>query len=283
MDPFGRRYFIDHNTKSTSWEPPVTLDTLPSGWEKRRDSRGRVYYVDHNTRVGYRANDEQLEKFQATLETIETKRAFFLQTTTWQRPTAEAMRNYQHWQRQGQQVMQQCDQRFLYPTQSNNGQANPMMQYQVLTQQHLNPQQAPLNSRLNKNLAPTGQLGNAGALMAGPAEYDENGKLLGPLPEGWEKRLDPNMRPYFVNHQSRVTQWQDPRTQGEEIIEAPLPPGNCSGPVEADPMNLAVLDPGQSFAKNFSDENKHSSKLLLSFQRMGNERHSGWPKILHRS
>lgn len=153
------------------------------------------------------------------------------QTTTWQRPTPEAMRNYQHWQRQGQQVMSQCEQRFLYPTQSNNngaGQANanPMMQgYQVLTQQHLqNPQQAQMNPRLNKPT--TSQLGAAGALLGGAVEYDENGKVLGPLPEGWEKRLDPNGRPYFVNHQSRVTQWQDPRTQGEEIIEAPLPSGN---------------------------------------------------------
>lgn len=147
------------------------------------------------------------------------------------------MRNYQHWQRQGQQVMSQCEQRFLYPTQSNNNgggggggnQANPnqMMQYQVLTQQHLNPQQAQMNPRLNKNLTPTtSQLGTAGPLLGSQVEYDETGKVLGPLPEGWERRLDPNGRPYFVNHQSRVTQWQDPRTQGEEIIETPLPPGN---------------------------------------------------------
>ena len=127
--------------------------------------------------------------------------------------------------------MQQCEQRFLYPTQSNNsntnnGQTNPnqMMQYQVLTQQHLNPQQAQLNPRpLNKPT--TSQMGQVGTLMAGQVEYDENGKVLGPLPEGWEKRMDPNGRPYFVNHLSRVTQWQDPRTQGEETIEAPLPPG----------------------------------------------------------
>ena len=53
----------------------------------RRDPRGRVYYVDHNT-----------------------------QSTTWQRPTAEAMRNYQHWQRQQGQVMQQCDQVTFKPS-----------------------------------------------------------------------------------------------------------------------------------------------------------------------
>ena len=38
---------------------------------------------------------------------------------------------------------------------------------------------------------------------------------LGPLPDGWEKRSDPNSaRVYFVNHVNRTTQWEDPRTQG---------------------------------------------------------------------
>lgn len=37
---------------------------------------------------------------------------------------------------------------------------------------------------------------------------------MGQLPNGWEKRLQPDGRCYFVNHKSRITQWEDPRTQG---------------------------------------------------------------------
>uniref|UniRef100_A0A670Z9I9 HECT-type E3 ubiquitin transferase n=1 Tax=Pseudonaja textilis TaxID=8673 RepID=A0A670Z9I9_PSETE len=44
--PNGRVYYVDHNTKSTTWERP-----LPPGWEKRRQDNGRVYYVNHNTRT----------------------------------------------------------------------------------------------------------------------------------------------------------------------------------------------------------------------------------------
>lgn len=57
-------------------------------WEKRVDQRGRFYYVDHNTR-----------------------------TTTWQRPTAESVRNFEQWQSQRNQLqgaMQHFNQRFLY-------------------------------------------------------------------------------------------------------------------------------------------------------------------------
>ncbi|XP_040894200.1 NEDD4-like E3 ubiquitin-protein ligase WWP2 isoform X2 [Toxotes jaculatrix] len=81
--PHGRVYYVDHNTKTTTWERP-----LPPGWEKRVDQQGRFYYVDHNTR-----------------------------TTTWQRPTAESVRNYQQWQSQRSQLqgaMHQFSQRFLY-------------------------------------------------------------------------------------------------------------------------------------------------------------------------
>ncbi|XP_069385254.1 NEDD4-like E3 ubiquitin-protein ligase WWP2 isoform X3 [Paralichthys olivaceus] len=81
--PHGRVYYVDHNTKTTTWERP-----LPPGWEKRVDQQGRFYYVDHNTR-----------------------------TTTWQRPTAETVRNYQQWQSQRSQLqgaMHQFSQRFLY-------------------------------------------------------------------------------------------------------------------------------------------------------------------------
>uniref|UniRef100_A0A8C5TII7 E3 ubiquitin-protein ligase n=2 Tax=Neoaves TaxID=3078114 RepID=A0A8C5TII7_9PASS len=47
---------------------------------------------------------------------------------------------------------------------------------------------------------------------------------LGPLPHGWEKRTDSNGRVYFVNHNTRITQWEDPRSQGQ-LNEKPLPEG----------------------------------------------------------
>ena len=59
-DQNGRRYYVDHNSRTTSWNRPKPL---PAGWEQRQDPRGRPYYVDHNTR-----------------------------TTTWQRPTTQNVR-----------------------------------------------------------------------------------------------------------------------------------------------------------------------------------------------
>ena len=89
VDPIGRIYYVDHNTRSTTWKrpsedskvqqssnmeaerrnmmnrslpssnplqitvsPATTVGTgpLPDGWEMRYTSQGRPYFVDHSTR-----------------------------------------------------------------------------------------------------------------------------------------------------------------------------------------------------------------------------------------
>ncbi|XP_015672491.1 E3 ubiquitin-protein ligase Itchy homolog [Protobothrops mucrosquamatus] len=60
----------------------------------------------------------------------------------------------------------------------------------------------------------------------GNQDFTQNKEFdpLGPLPHGWEKRTDSNGRVYFVNHNTRITQWEDPRSQGQ-LNEKPLPEG----------------------------------------------------------
>uniref|UniRef100_A0AC34FUV6 E3 ubiquitin-protein ligase n=1 Tax=Panagrolaimus sp. ES5 TaxID=591445 RepID=A0AC34FUV6_9BILA len=83
-DPLGRTYYVDHTTKSTTWERPSN-QPLPNGWDMRRDNRGRVYYVDHNSR-----------------------------TTTWQRPTAEIINAHDQWQSTRTNAQENYNGRFLY-------------------------------------------------------------------------------------------------------------------------------------------------------------------------
>ncbi|KAJ8045159.1 Protein salvador-like 1 [Holothuria leucospilota] len=46
----GRKYYIDHNTKTTHWSHPLEKEGLPPGWEKIESQEHGVYYVDHNTK-----------------------------------------------------------------------------------------------------------------------------------------------------------------------------------------------------------------------------------------
>lgn len=71
--PEGRPYYVDHNTRTTTWVDPRQqqyvqmygpetgnhlasqtvnhLGALPSGWEMRLTNTARVYFVDHNTKT----------------------------------------------------------------------------------------------------------------------------------------------------------------------------------------------------------------------------------------
>jgi len=46
---------------------------------------------------------------------------------------------------------------------------------------------------------------------------------LGPLPEGWEERVHTDGRIFFIDHNNRVTQWEDPRISNPQIAGQAVP------------------------------------------------------------
>ncbi|XP_015364522.1 PREDICTED: scaffold protein salvador isoform X1 [Diuraphis noxia] len=46
----GRKYFIDHNTKTTHWSHPLEKEGLPTGWERIESDEYGVYFVNHISR-----------------------------------------------------------------------------------------------------------------------------------------------------------------------------------------------------------------------------------------
>jgi len=63
---------------------------------------------------------------------------------------------------------------------------------------------------------------------AGPVRMldDEAGN---PLPAGWERRVDPQNRPYYVDHNTRTTTWQRPHGPSQPS-SIPTRPPSASGP-----------------------------------------------------
>ncbi|XP_041984545.1 E3 ubiquitin-protein ligase Nedd-4 [Aricia agestis] len=57
------------------------------------------------------------------------------------------------------------------------------------------------------------------AVAAPPAETDE----LGALPEGWEERVHTDGRIFFIDHNTRTTQWEDPRLSNPQIAGPAVP------------------------------------------------------------
>ncbi|TGZ68154.1 hypothetical protein CRM22_004422 [Opisthorchis felineus] len=165
---------------------------LPPHWERRVAPNGRAYYLDHLTKTTTWIRPSPLPPgWERRLDAH--GRVYYVdhntRTTTWQHPSPTLLSNIREWRqfsdsRSG--VMQQdMDQRYA-------------------------------NANWN-----AGSIGfNASGATATSAAATSGLDLLGPLPEGWERRVDPQGRSYFVNHTSRTTQWEDPRLQGP-----PLPRG----------------------------------------------------------
>lgn len=41
----GRKYYVDHNTKTTHWSHPLEKEGLPTGWERIESPDNGIYYV----------------------------------------------------------------------------------------------------------------------------------------------------------------------------------------------------------------------------------------------
>ncbi|XP_036909842.1 E3 ubiquitin-protein ligase NEDD4 isoform X2 [Sturnira hondurensis] len=139
---------------------PVLLPTssgLPPGWEEKQDERGRLYYVDHNSR-----------------------------TTTWTKPTVQAT---------------------------------------------VETSQLPLSPSVSASPQPQAPTSASAPQATQPSEMEQ-----GFLPKGWELRHAPNGRPFFIDHNTKTTTWEDPRLKipaqlrGKTSLDlsndlGPLPPG----------------------------------------------------------
>ncbi|KAL6719867.1 hypothetical protein ACLMJK_001788 [Lecanora helva] len=69
----GKSYFVDHNTRTTTWIDPRQREdssgrsitpTLPASWEEKHAANGKPYFVDHNTRTTTWIDPRQKEDAQ---------------------------------------------------------------------------------------------------------------------------------------------------------------------------------------------------------------------------
>ncbi|XP_009813182.2 E3 ubiquitin-protein ligase NEDD4 [Gavia stellata] len=177
---------------------PVLLPTssgLPPGWEERQDEKGRSYYIDHNSR-----------------------------TTTWIKPVVQIATE------PGQLAAQSISiGRQLQATSSDSSQQSSQQQPEM--------EQGFLPKGWEVRHAPNGR----------PFFIDHNTKTttwedprlktsahprrktsldpvdLGQLPPGWEERTHTDGRIFFINHNTKKTQWEDPRLQNVAITGPAVP------------------------------------------------------------
>ncbi|KAK1480052.1 E3 ubiquitin-protein ligase hulA, partial [Colletotrichum cuscutae] len=187
---------------------------LPAGWERREDNLGRTYYVDHNTRttswnrptvagaVEQRNDREaatQVERQRHQNRTLPEDR------TGASSPTLQA-------QQAAAQSANNATMMHTGATSPGTGELPPGWE------QRWTPEGRPYfvdhNTRTTTWVDPRrqqyirmygGQNAQNGTIQQQPVSQ------LGPLPSGWEMRLTNTARVYFVDHNTKTTTWDDPR------------------------------------------------------------------------
>ncbi|KAI9329015.1 hypothetical protein DFJ73DRAFT_790954 [Zopfochytrium polystomum] len=183
------------------------LGPLPSGWERRTDHLGRTYYVDHNTRrttwVRPAVTGSPNQASQEIVDQTELERRRFSQrmVPVWL---------YSHLFRQLQTLQQMpvpAGSAGNLPTAATLGPLPAGWEQRYTAEGR--PYFVDHNTRSTTWLDPRRSQLSAQAHLA--AVMASTAATWGPLPSGWEMRVTNANRIYFVDHNSKITTWDDPR------------------------------------------------------------------------
>ncbi|XP_042634651.1 E3 ubiquitin-protein ligase NEDD4-like isoform X7 [Cyprinus carpio] len=196
------------DTMSPSATYALTTPGLPPGWEERRDPKGRTYYVNHNNR-----------------------------STTWTRPILQ-----QHTEDGASTSAVAAGGATAAATTAStpSSSSGHLSEPQVRRPRSLSSPTVTLSSSLEgannaqirravKDTVSNPQSPQPSPYSSPKSQHKANQSFL---PPGWEMRIAPNGRPFFIDHNSRTTTWEDPRLKYPVHLrtKASLDPGDL-GPL----------------------------------------------------
>ncbi|XP_067279731.1 E3 ubiquitin-protein ligase NEDD4-like isoform X2 [Pseudorasbora parva] len=198
------------DTMSPSASYALTTPGLPPGWEERKDPKGRTYYVNHNNR-----------------------------STTWTRPVLQLTEDGAS----TSAVAAGGATAAAPPASTPSSSSVHLSEPQVRRPRSLSSPTVTLSSpiegannaqirRAVKDTFSNPQSPQPSPYSSPKSQHKANQSFL---PPGWEMRIAPNGRPFFIDHNSRTTTWEDPRLKY---------PVHMRTKASLDPGDLGPLPPG---------------------------------------
>ncbi|XP_076658191.1 E3 ubiquitin-protein ligase Nedd4 isoform X4 [Halictus rubicundus] len=220
--------------------PPQTvvfdqpLPPLPQGWEERQDANGRTYYVNHIAR--FTQWERPSESNTSPTGNMAVERNFSTAVTEFQRRFHISADN----ENRHRSSINQSDDNVDSPAGSRRSSEQiESPKPSVPEFSHLEGlppgwgmQTAPNGrvffidhySRTTTWIDPrTGRPSSIPNHIAPSTTPRSDMDQLGPLPEGWEERVHTDGRIFFIDHNTRTTQWEDPRMSNPQIAGPAVP------------------------------------------------------------
>lgn len=186
------------------------LGPLPTGWERRIDPLGRTYYVDHNTRTTTWHRPSTNEAVNANAQLGETNAA---RDQHSRRILADDMVGETPPSVNRSSSATAAPPPIAQNAQTTAGSGPLPAGWEERFTPEGRPYYVDHNTRTTTWVDPRRQtivrvMGpNGASTTAQPQSISQ----LGPLPSGWEMRLTSTARIYFVDHNTKTTTWDDPR------------------------------------------------------------------------
>ncbi|XP_051892695.1 E3 ubiquitin-protein ligase NEDD4-like isoform X14 [Pristis pectinata] len=248
------------------------LPPLPPGWEEKTDNLGRTYYVNHNNRTTQwqrpslvdveNESDSNIRQIQQEAHRVFRSRRHIsedLETTDnrdggdpWETISEETFLD-------GDQLFQPLPPPTTPPSASESSppdlsdELNRRLQVTSESNgEEISPHPGAKDPPLHRAVKDTLSTPHSPQLSPYNSPKAQHKVAQSFLPPGWEMRIAPNGRPFFIDHNSRTTTWEDPRLKYPVHLraKASLDP-NDLGPLPAGWEERIHLD-GRSF---FIDHN----------------------------
>uniref|UniRef100_A0A1I8PQG6 E3 ubiquitin-protein ligase n=1 Tax=Stomoxys calcitrans TaxID=35570 RepID=A0A1I8PQG6_STOCA len=206
-------------------------DALPSGWEERQDANGRTYYVNHTARTTQWERPTNLNTNHANIN-MEAAASDFQRRFHISVDDSETNRT-------ATEDADQTDSGNRSQTSASSTRRNSVEDNNAATTEQAAPSayEEPLPPRWSMQVAPNGRTffidhasrrttwidprnGRASPMPNQTRRVEDD---LGPLPEGWEERVHTDGRVFYIDHNTRTTQWEDPRLSNPNIAGQAVP------------------------------------------------------------
>ncbi|XP_054467860.1 E3 ubiquitin-protein ligase NEDD4-like isoform X3 [Anoplopoma fimbria] len=233
----------------------LTTPGLPPGWEERKDSKGRTYYVNHNSRTTTwtRPIVQLTEDGPSTSAAASGSggASALASASTPSSSSSNASSNHLHEpQIRRPRSLSSPTVTLSTPLEgANNIQVRRAVKDTLSNPQ--SPQPSPYSSpkstpKTQQSFLPPGWEMRI-APNGRPFFIDHNSRVttwedprlkypvhmrnknsiepgeLGPLPPGWEERVHSDGRTFYIDHNTKNTQWEDPRLQSPAITGPAVP------------------------------------------------------------
>uniref|UniRef100_A0A8C7QWZ9 E3 ubiquitin-protein ligase n=1 Tax=Oncorhynchus mykiss TaxID=8022 RepID=A0A8C7QWZ9_ONCMY len=194
------------------------LPAMPPGWEERQDNLGRTYYVNHETRTTqwHRpiVQDSQVEAEQRQNIHMEAQHAF---TARRQISDQEDSNDRQQESTESWEIITE-DESTLYNSQRSPPPPHSPLEFHSFCDELSRLQALGATSGNRRTSLQVNNL--LASADRAPVTNRSTLFILWPLlatsaglPPGWEEKQDSKSRPYYVNHNSRITTWTRPLIQ----------------------------------------------------------------------